>query len=202
MKKVLLPVMMLALVSFNFSDTKLTDAEREMAVKELKQTRDHLLSVVEELTDEQLNFKSSPESWSVGECVEHLAISESSFSEMLQGALQAPADPSRRTEVKITDTDLMAMIVSRDKKVKTSEAFEPSGKFGTNGETLEAFTSKRDEHIDYVQNTEDDLRNHYGQLPFGTIDGYQILLFMSGHTERHVRQMEEVMAHPDFPEAY
>ncbi len=200
MKKALLPVLMLALVSFNISDSKLTDAEREAAVKELTKTKEHLLNVVDGLSEEQLNFKSSPESWSIGECVEHLAITESSFDEMLQGALQAPADPSKREEVKIEDKDLMSMIVNRDNKVKTSEAFEPSGKFGSNAETLEAFTTKREDHIDYVKNTEDDLRNHYGQLPFGTIDAYQILLFMSGHTERHVQQMEEVMDHTDFPE--
>lgn len=202
MKKTLLPVLMLALVSFNISDIKLTDAEREMAVKELTQTRDHLLSVADGLSEEQRNFKSSPESWSVAECLEHVAITESSFSEMLHGALQSPADPSKRAEVKMNDKDLMAMIVTRENKVKTSAAFEPSGKFGTNAETLEAFTSKRDEHIDYVKNTEDDLRNHYGQLAFGTIDAYQILIFMSGHTERHVRQIQEIMDHPDFPEEY
>lgn len=200
MKKALLPVLMLALTSFNISDIKLTDAEREAAVTELTKTKEHLLNVVNGLSEMQLNFKSSPESWSVGECLEHLALTESSFDEMLQGALQSPADPSKRTEVKIEDKDLMSMIVSRDNKVKTSEAFEPSGKFASHAESLEAFTTRRDEKIDYVKNTEDDLRNHYGQLPFGTIDAYQILLFMAGHTERHVRQMEEVMDNPDFPE--
>lgn len=200
MKKALLTVLMMGLVSFNISDSKLTDAEREAAVKELTKTKEHLLNVVNGLSEEQLNFKSSPESWSVGECVEHLALTESSFDEMLQGALQSPADPSKRAEVKMEDKDLVSMIVSRDSKIRTSEAFEPSGKFGSNAETLDAFTTKRDEQIDYVKNTEDDLRNHYGQLPFGTIDAYQILLFMAGHTERHVRQMEEVMDNPDFPE--
>ncbi|HCO82594.1 MAG TPA: DinB family protein, partial [Arenibacter sp.] len=46
---------------------------------------------------------------------------------------------------------------------------------------------------------QDDLRNRYQQLPFGTVDAYQILLFMSGHTERHIKQMEEVMDDEDFP---
>ena len=92
----------------------------------------------------------------------------------------------------------MGIITSRDQKVKTSEAFEPSGKFGSHVETVKAFVDKRGEHIEYLKTTEDDLRNHYGKLPFGTIDGLQILLFMSGHTERHVAQMEEVMAHTDF----
>jgi len=200
MKKILLPIVVLALVAFGVVNPGLTDAEREMAVNELKKTRDRLTNTVDGLSDEQLNFKASPESWSVAECVEHLAISENNIGGgMLQGALQTPADPSKRDSVKFADADLIGMITSRDKKAKAPEAFEPSGKFGSFEETLTEFTSKRGKHIDYLNSTEDDLRNHYGQLPFGTIDGLQVLLFMSGHTERHVKQMEEVMAHADFP---
>jgi len=200
MRKIILPIVALAMVSFGLTKTGLSDAEREMAVNELTKTKDRLTSTIEGLSDEQLNFKPTPESWSVAECVEHLAISEGMIGGMLQGALQTPADASKRDSVQIADEKLMAMISSRDQKVKTGEAFEPSGKFGSHEETVKAFTDKRGEHIKYVKTTEDDLRNHYGQLPFGTIDGLQILLFMSGHTERHVKQMEEVMAHADFPE--
>lgn len=91
------------------------------------------------------------------------------------------------------------MIADRSKKVQTSEAFEPSGKYGSFKETVEEFKSKRSAHIDFVKSTREDLRNRYQQLPFGTIDAYQILLFMSAHTERHIGQMEEVMANEDFP---
>lgn len=199
MKKVILPIVALVLVSFGVMAPGLTEEEREMAVKELAKTQGRLTSTVEGLSEEQLNFKASPESWSVAECVEHLAISENNIGGMLQGALQTPADPSKRDSVQIPDQKLMAMITSRDQKVKTGEAFEPSGKFGSHEETVKAFIEKRNEHIEYLKSTEDDLRNHYGQLPFGTIDGLQILLFMSAHTERHVAQMEEVMAHADFP---
>lgn len=200
MKKIILPVVAFALVSFGMLGTGITDEERKMAVEELTKTRDRLTSTVDGLSSEQLNFKPTPESWSVAECAEHLAISEGMIGGMLQGALQTPADPSKRDSVQIPDQKLMGMITSRDQKVKTGEAFEPSGKFGSHEETVKAFVDKRNEHIEYLKTTEDDLRNHYGQLPFGTIDGLQILLFMSGHTERHVAQMEEVMAHADFPE--
>ena len=200
MKKIIVPFVILALVSFGVIDKGLTDAEREMAVAELTKTRDRLSKTVVELSDEQLNFKPTPESWSIAECVEHLAISENNIGGMLKGALQTPADPTKRDSVQIPDEKLMAIITSRDQKVKTSEAFEPSGKFGSFEETLAEFMAKREKHIAYLNSTEDDLRNHYGQLPFGTIDGLQILLFMSGHTERHVAQMEEIMEHEDFPE--
>ena len=121
------------------------------------------------------------------------------FDGMLKGSLQTPANPAMRDSVSMPDESLIGMISSREQKVKTPEPFEPSGKFGSHKETLEAVTAKRKEHIEYVKSTQDDLRNHYGKLPFATIDGLQIILFMSGHTERHVQQMEEVMAHADFP---
>lgn len=199
MKKIILPIVALVLVGFGVIAPGLTDEEREMAVKELAKTQARLTSTVEGLNDEQLNFKATPESWSVAECVEHLAISEGMLGGMFQGALQTPANPAMRDSVKMTDKGLLKMISSRDQKVKTGEAFEPSGKYGSHAETVKAFVDQRAKHIEYLKSTEDDLRNHYGQLPFGTIDGLQILLFMSGHTERHVAQMEEVMAHADFP---
>lgn len=199
MKKFLLPIVVLALVSFAVLETGLTDAEREMAVEELTKTRDRLLNVVDGLSVDQLNFKPNTESWSVAECVEHLAISEGMIGGMLQGALQTPAEPAMRDSVQFSDDKLIGMISSRDQKMKTQEAFEPSGKFGTYEETLNAFMNKREEHIKYLKTTEDDLRNHYAQLPLGTIDGFQILLFMSGHTERHVKQIEEVIANENFP---
>lgn len=199
MKKLILPLLIVVLTGFTTIEMKLSDTERKAAVEELIKTNERLLKTVEGLSEAQLNFKGSPDSWSIAECVEHLAISETSFGQMLQGALQTPADASKRAEVKMTDQEIMAIITSREKKVKTAEAFEPSGKFGTYAETLKAFEEKRAAHIDYMKHTEDDLRNHYGQLPLGTIDGLQIVLSMSGHTERHVLQMEEVKAHPDFP---
>lgn len=199
MKKVILSIVVLVLMGFGIISPRLTDTDREMAIKELTKTQKHLKHTIKGLSNQQINFKPSSESWSIAECVEHLAISENAFNGMLQNALKAPADPSKRDSVKLTDQQLLGIITDRSKKVKTRGEFEPKGQIGSFQEALKAFNSKRKEHITYVKNTEDDLRNHYGQLPFGTIDGLQIIIFMSGHTERHVKQMEEVMAHTDFP---
>lgn len=199
MKKIMLPIVVLALVSFGFIEKGLTDAERELAVAEMTKSHEYLMSVLEGLSEEQLNFKSSPESWSIAECVEHITISENSIFGMMEGTLKTAPDPSKRVEVKMTDDQLMRIIKDRSNRVKTSKPFEPSGKFGSHEETLKEFIAQRTAHIEYAKTTEDDLRNHYGQLPFGTVDAYQLVLFMSGHTERHIKQMEEVKAHENFP---
>ncbi len=199
MKKLLLPVIVLLISGFTTVNLQLSKEERKKAASELKKSEKHLTTTVKGLSEAQLNYKSSPESWSIANCVEHLAISENAFDKMVKGSLETPADPSKRSEVKMTDDQILAMISSREKKVKTPESFEPSGKFGTYEETLATFLAKRKEHIKYINSTGDDLRNHYGEFPFGTLDAYQVFLFMSGHTERHVKQMEEVMADPNFP---
>lgn len=199
MKKITLLIVAFTLASFGVYNIGLTDEERKMAADHLALTHERVIRTVSDLSDEQLNFKATPESWSIAECVEHLAISEGMFSGMLQGSLKEPANPAMRDSVSMTDEKLIAFISVRDTKVKTPEPFEPTGKFGSHQETLVALTTKRTAHIELVNTTEEDLRNHYGQLPFAKIDGLQIMLFMSGHTERHVKQMEEVMAHVDFP---
>ena len=201
MKKVLLPLLMLVMVSFSISDVKLTNAERKKAITEMKNTSKHLVTTIKGLSEAQLNFKSSPDSWSIAECTEHIAISENNIFGMLEGALKTAADASKRADVKMTDEQILAMIVDRSNKVKTMEAFEPTGKFGNQEATLKAFLEKRKANIKFVKTTEEDLRNRYQQLPFGTIDAYQILLFMSAHTERHILQIEEVKANANFPKS-
>jgi len=198
MKKIILPLV-LVFTGLSSLTAQLTDTERKTVIAELTKSQSALMASIEGLNQVQLNYKSSPDSWSIAECVEHLAISETNFSLMLQGAVKTPADAAKRSEVTMTDKKLLDFITDRSTKVKTPEPFEPSGKFGSHDETLNAFMSKRNEHLDYVESTKDDLRNHYGKLPFATIDGAQVLLFMSGHTERHTKQIQDVKVNENFP---
>ncbi len=201
MKKILIPILMLAMVGFTVTDTPLTKAEREFASNLFSTSANDLQAAVKGLSTSQLNFKSSPESWSIAECTEHIALSEINFDGMIQGVLQTDADPSKRTDVKMTDEQVINMLEDRTNKVKTQKPFEPTGKFGSQEATLTAFLDKRNEHIKFVESTDADLRNRYQQLPFGTIDAYQVLLFISAHTERHIKQIEEVKANPNFPKS-
>lgn len=201
MKTLKLLLLIPVFLFFNFTTNApgLTAAERDFAAKHLKETKDYLTSKVKGLSDAQLNFKASPDSWSIAECVEHIAISENMLWGFAQGGLKEEANPAKRSEVKMSDEAVIGLITNRDQKIKTQEAFEPKNTFGSFKETLSAFTSTRDQHIDYVKKTNDDLRNHFNEFPFGLVDIYQTILFMSGHTKRHTLQIEEVMANVNFP---
>ncbi len=177
----------------------LSEQETDLANYELNESSLHMQKVLDGLTPKQLNFKPSPEAWSIAECAEHLAIAETNLFGLLQKSLETPADPSKRSEVKMTDAEVVPMITDRSTKVKTPKPFEPSGKFGSHEDTVKEFLKKRAATMRFVYENEADLRNHYMVMPFGTLDAYQGLLFIAGHTERHVLQMEEVKANANFP---
>ena len=185
--------------AFKPLDGGLTDAERKAAMEYMKATKEKLVNALKGLTEEQLNFKASPESWSVAECVEHIAFSETALFGMLEGTLKEAANAARRSEVKMTDDGIKGMITNRTQKIKTPEMFEPKKQFGSMEGSLKAFIVKREANMEYAKTTQDDLRNHYAVMPFGTMDSYQLLLFIAGHTARHTAQIEEVMTNANFP---
>ncbi len=195
----LLLVLIVPLVSFDKLNASLNDAERARAIDYLKSTESGLYAAIKGLSEEQLNFKPDEESWSIAECVEHIAISEQQIFGLVDMSLKTEADPSKRGEVKMTDEQIFGFIVDRSSKVKTRPEFEPDNKYGSHKGALKEYKKLRKEHIDYVKKTNDDLRNHYFEFPFGMTDAYQVIVFMAGHNKRHVLQIEEIKAHADFP---
>ena len=63
----------------------MTAGERQRLVAHLEMTEAWLDSEVSGLSDKQLEFKMTPESWSVEEVVMHLAIAEPQYWDQLQG---------------------------------------------------------------------------------------------------------------------
>ena len=182
---ILLAALFFAALSLN-AQSGMTDDERKFAVKYLTDTQNDMLKVMKGLSEEQLNYKPNAESWSVSECLKHIAISEQNlWAAFVEAALAQEPDPAKRSEVGMSDEQIMGIIESRAQKVKTFAPFEPSNKPESTKEVMKEFKKLRAEHIKWVKKSEDDLRNRYGTLPFGTIDAYQAILFMSGHTKRH-----------------
>lgn len=186
-------------MSFDRPAATLTEAERKYALDLLRDTKDDLLKKVKGLTSEQLNFKADATSWSIAECVEHITLAESQLFEFAQSGLKEPADPSKRSEVKTKDDELVQMVADRSQKREAQETMKPSGKFGSFEATLAEFKTQRDNHIQYIKTTSDDLRNHYNDFPFGKLDTYQTILLMAAHSRRHTAQVQEVLSNPNFP---
>jgi len=173
--------------------------DRSLLLTQLKETKANLLKEVAGLSEEQLKFKPAPDRWSVIECVEHIYKAEGGIFAWEQHLVSAPADPSKRALIKITDEQVIAGVEDRSKKGKAPESLVPSGT-QTPQQIIESFIARRDSLIDYVTNSKDDLRNHVVESsPIGTIDAYQLLLLDAAHTNRHTQQLVEVKNSPNFP---
>ncbi len=199
MKKTFLALAGIMLMAASVAQTTISSEERKKALNHLKKTQNELTSLVNRLSDSQVNFKPDENTWSIAECLEHIAISEKNLIGMIQNGLQGESDPSKRSEVAMSDEQIIGLITSREQKVKTRKEFEPTNSFGGFQGTVKAFKERRKSNMKFVKSTDEDLRNHYLQFPFGLIDTYQGILFMSGHTQRHTDQIKEIMESENFP---
>ncbi len=177
--------------------TTLSEEERNFATTELDRSKDNLLQSIKGLSDTQLYFTPDEVSWSIAECVEHLTLFSTELFEILEESLELPANPERRKDVKFSDKDLMIYVRDRTKKATTEEDFEPKNTDGNHTATLTTYLDNLEKHINYLKSTQDDLRNHY--VNFGTVDAYQIFLYMAAHTNRHIEQIEEIKNTTNFP---
>jgi len=203
MKKLIFPVLLftsLLLSAFRVSPGTLTSEERKSAVDYYLQTKARLLKDLKGLSEAQLNWKADTSRWSIYQCTEHIALSENMIFQWVQMTEHQPATPDKRSEVKVTTEQLKAAVLDRSRKAQAPEMLKPETQFPSSETALKAYISRRDSTIDYIRNTQDDLKDHFVTHPaFGTVDLYQMLILLAAHSERHTLQIEEVMANPNFP---
>jgi hypothetical protein len=182
------------------ASTTLTAQEREAAIEQFETTRDNFLKSIAGLSEKQWTFKPAPDRWSVAEVAEHITVSETGIFGAVQQAMQSPADPQKREQVKGKDEMILQRMPDRSHKAQAPDFLKPTGRWPTEAALIKEFEQARAANITYIRTTNDDLRDHFYDHPaFGTLDGYQWLLLISAHSARHTKQIEEVKADPNFP---
>ena len=179
----------------------MTPAQRAALLDDLRASAAEFFAAADGVTDAQSKFKPRPDRWSIAECAEHIAVSDDFISGLVRDqVMKGPAAPEKREQVKVRDEDLPKLVTDRSQKFKAPEPIAPKKRWADPQEAVAHFKESRDRNIAYVESTQDDLRNHFMPHPAaGMLDGYQWLLLMSGHTERHVAQIEEVKTDPKYP---
>jgi len=199
MKRILtLAIVLLCAAAPAFSQT-LTAADRDRALQYLESTKQGVLDATAGLSEAQWNFKSAPDKWSVAEVTEHIAAAEDFLMGMVTSqVMKAPARPAGE-DVKAIDDMVVATIPDRSQKKQAPEPLKPTNRFGSPAGSLKHFTEARTQTEAFLK-THDDLRQHAIDSPVGKkLDGYEWILFVAGHSERHTKQINEVKADPNFP---
>jgi DinB superfamily len=179
-----------------------SQADKDRALQYLESTKKGVLDATKGLSDAQWNFKAAPDRWSVAEVMEHLAAAEDMIRGMTQEQLmKSPAVAVRDAEeTKKADEAVLAMVPDRSHKVQAPEPLVPTNRFGSPAAAQKHFVESRAVTEEYLKNATG-LRAHLGDSPMGKLDGYEFVLLIAAHSERHTKQMLEVKADPNFPKS-
>ena len=176
-----------------------TNLEREQALHYLAETRAGVIEAVKGLSDAQFNFKPAPDRWSVAECLEHIAIVEDLALNGIRPRLEKSPGARGRSGYEAN---------------RCHGAGESAGSLNQNPSTAAASTHRRarlplrrwiisspavSRAVNWLK-SDSDLRGHVVDHPvLGPLDGYQWILAVAAHSERHTKQILEVKADPNFP---
>ena len=197
-------LLMLVLSGFagTFHSNTISKEERKFAVNAFKESKKELLQAIKGLSKNQLNYKPGAGEWSIKECMIHIMQTENMLWDKVEKSLTQSPNPEKRMEIKITDDQLLTGIYDRSSKTKKIEIFYPGNeKYNSMDETVEAFKKHRSLVNDFLKSTHADLRNHVLQLPFETLDAYQLCLAISANSNRYLHQIMEIKASKRFPKS-
>lgn len=174
--------------------------DKTFAINYYSETFHNLRQNVSGLSEAQMHFKPSKETWSVSQCLEHIIITENMIFEMIKENMEKPENPENSADIKFSDKEIIALAINRREKYKAPEILIGKGKYNDPETAIHDLKVQRDEILNFIKiTTIEDLRNRVNDSPIGATDAYQSLLFLAAHTARHTLQIEEVKATSNFP---
>jgi hypothetical protein len=194
-------VALVFLASAYAADPNMTQQERAQLVQFLKESQKEFVAAVSGLTDEQWKWKPAPERWSVGECAEHILLSEGALFSKMQEALKNPASDDWEAKTGPKTQILLGVMAQRQGKAQAPEEIVPSGKM-PRAEIMSRYAEVRARTLKFAEETQIAMKEHVTAHPFpmfNPLNAYQWLLYIPLHNMRHDKQIEEVKSTPGFP---
>jgi uncharacterized damage-inducible protein DinB len=171
--------------------------DREHLLVHFEMTTQMLAEQVHGLSPAQLEYKASPDRWSIRQILSHLAVAEPDYWRDIQKALKAAPDMKDKKSA-ATDADILWYGIDRVVHTKTGGGHEKVDTYKDSAEALGKFQALRATMIEYIKSTSDDMRAHsFGDRE--VIDCWQWMLEISTHAERHIQQIREIKNDPNFP---
>lgn len=174
---------------------------------ELEKISNNSKQVFGTLSSEQLNWKPNAESWSIGQCFEHLIITNILYFPAIQNVIDGNHRNNFFSKIPFS-TNLISALMKNSlkpeqaRKMKTFKVFEPSssgvspniiGDFAENNRKLvEMFEACKNLEIDKIKIPEP----LSPALNLRLDDAFEILLL---HEQRHFLQAERVLQTEGFP---
>ena len=162
-------------------------------------------AVIGGLTEEQLNWPPAPGSWSVGQCLEHLSLTNESYLPAISAALQGkPDDPAEQITPGWFGRWFIRSIVEpspKSRRVSAPARIKPTGRLelsvldrflSINRACRELIIKARGKNVNRIR-----FRNPFVPgIRFTVGTGLEII---ASHERRHLLQAERVRDSANFP---
>ena len=185
---------------------KLSDAEKTDLVEMLESSARDFLALIDKASEAQWKWKSSPDRWSIGECAEHIILSERMLYQTALDALASPADPEWATKTAGKAEFLKKVMPNRNPGgaggAKAPQEIVPTGSLSRD-EVIRRFNESRAEIKAFVEKLDVAAKQHIVTHPFpifGDLNAYDWLIYVPLHTVRHSRQIIEVQETAGYPQ--
>jgi hypothetical protein len=183
--------------------------DKQLLLSGLERTQNELLKEIEQLSQQQWNFKEDSSRWSIAEIMEHLFAQNESYRIEMRTALNQPELVQFVSKTKGND---QVFIDYASDTLKADAGFlSPIGRFCQKEKAVFAFNRIQDALLNMVSTSSKDFRKHFtfrnfvsdGHLSnaekYNVRDMHQLMLTCIAHMDRHLNQLRRVKKNPGFP---
>jgi hypothetical protein len=176
-------------------------------VEKLEAVSDDARNMFGHLSTEQLNWKPSPESWSAGQCFDHLVVAHEEMLSRIERRLRAGEKPAFFEKIPLLPRLFGSVVVNAvapetARKIKNPGIFDPA-KGHVAPDVVEKFLANQEKVAASMTASENiDLEKTIMTSPvavfvtYSVLDGYRVIV---GHGQRHLDQAKRVTETPGFP---
>ncbi len=177
------------------------------AVDELCKVTIQTKALFGNLSSLQLNWKPTPEKWSIAQCLDHLIVSNSTYYPQLNEVISGQHRNSSYQNLKIISRFSGNYLIKQtgaivSKPMKSPSAFIPS-KSEISAAIVVDFEKHQNEFTSRLRKLDAiDLDNTVISSPALKIITYSLndlLKILVGHEQRHLKQAKNILEHPKFP---
>lgn len=170
----------------------LTAEERAHLVELLETSRTELEGLAAQAEGDLWSTRPAPESWSVGEVVEHLVLAEEMFFGLITQTLESEPNPDWQTVAASGTEQLETTVQDRSQKFQAPEMLQPTGE-PSRDDLLARYAAARAKTLELVESLDGPIKQHTFTGPPGTMNTHQWLVLVGSHNLRHNQQMREAL---------
>ena len=176
---------------------ELMDDERREILLKLQAGADALANAWRDVDEQTASLRPRPESWSVLECVAHVALTERA----LMSRLKEARDGGQSHEDRPREEKFAGLALNRSRRIEAPPLVRPDCNSKTLAQAVEDFNAARQDTVRFVQEFRGELRSWLTVHPLITrpVNCYEMLLLLALHPARHAQQIAEIREQLSLP---